>query len=301
LELEFVLRRAAYLFVMDMRQDHLERRLPDEQIFAKLSRVTADNPVKLYVFFTDPWLYGTLADEIFRRLEAQASQAGTDLYTYLEELDPLKHFFESFLFSAINFNKSDKWFNKEDTLRRSFHYLFNEIGQDSLTANAALTQVFIEKLLAEKDSSLSRRSEYFLLDEYSRSTDFHRFFIAATIVLHRGWFISLDDEAMDKIAKENAIDQSKLPSDRIDYSQILSQERRPVLSAKVVFVDEDAVGYYGSAIKMFSGRGYRFIERKKDHVILEKRGPVTMRVTVAKRTDGTYRLGDEAAADPNLK
>ncbi|MBU1913371.1 MAG: hypothetical protein KKB22_07555, partial [Candidatus Omnitrophica bacterium] len=301
LELEFVLRRVAYLFVMDMRQNHLERRLPDEEIFAKLSRVTGNDPVKLYVFFTDPWLYGTLADEIFKRLEAHASQAGTDLYAYLEGLDPLKHFFESFLFSAINFNKSDKWFNKEDTLIRSFRYLFDEIGQDSLTANAALTQVFIEKLLSEKGSPLSRRCEELLLDEYDRSANFHRFFIAATIVLHRGWFISLDDEAVDKIAEENAIDRSKFPSDRIDYSQILSRERRPVLSAKVVFVDKDASGYYGSAVKMFSSRGYRMIERKKDSVVLEKKGQVTMRVELSMKTDGTYRLGDEAVIDPNLK
>jgi len=169
LGLEDALRRISYRFVMDLRVDHLERRHSDEEISGKLAAITGNDPVKLYAFFTDYWMYGTLGEEIFSSLEEHARRTGKGLYNYLEGLDPLKHFFESFLFSAINFNKSNRWFRTEDTVQRSFRYIFREISRESLTANAALTQVFIEKLLAERGPYLSRMCERLLLDEYSRS------------------------------------------------------------------------------------------------------------------------------------
>jgi hypothetical protein len=301
LGLEDALRRITFRFVMDFRIDHLERRLSDEDISAKLTAITHNDPIKLYAFFADPWMYGTLADEIFSRLEAHAHKAGRGLYVYLEGLDPLKHFFESFLFSSINFSKSNRWFLTEDTVQRSFRYMLREISRESLTANAALTQVFIEKLLAEKGSYLSRKCEELLLDEYRRSLGFYRYFIAATIVLHRGWFTSLDDDSVDRIAQENAIDLMGLPSDRIDYSQISAGAKPEATNAYIVFVDKDSLAYYKSAIQMFSVRGYRYTKRDKDRVVLEKKGSMAMRVTIDIKTDGTWRLGNEAAVDPHLK
>ncbi|MBN1570845.1 MAG: hypothetical protein JXA73_23595 [Acidobacteria bacterium] len=301
LELENALRRVSFRYVMDMRFDHLERRLPDEEISNKLTAITGNDPVKLYAFFTDPWMYGTLAEEVFSRLEEHSRLAGQRLYAYLERLDPLKHFFESFLFSAINFNKSNRWFQTEDTVKRSFHYMFREISRDSLTANAALTQVFIERLLVEKSPYFSWKCQQILLDEYRQSFGFHRYFIAATLVLHRELFDTVDDETADVIAQENAIDLSKLPSDQIDYSQILAAEKRPVLNAYVIFADTDSLAYHRSAVRMFTIRGYRYISRDDDRIVLEKRGRLTMRVIIAKRTEGFWRLGDEAASDPRLK
>lgn len=301
LGVEDALRRVAFRFVIDMRVDHLEKRLSDEVISAKLTAITNNDPVKLYAFFTDHWMYGTLADEIFSRLEKHARLAGKELYTYLEDLDPLKHFFESFLFSSINFSKSNRWFQKEDTMQRSFRYIFSEISRESLTANAALTQVFVEKLLAEKGPFMSWKSERLLLDEYERSTGFHKYFIAATIVLHRGWFSSLEDETIDSIEQENEIDLYGFPSDRIDYSQILDDEKHQTVDAYVIFFDKDSLDYYKSAIRMFSIRGYRQISREKDRVVLEKRGSIAMRVTIDNKTDVTWRLGDEAALSPHLK
>lgn len=302
LELEDALRRVSFRIVMDLRIDHLERRFPDDEIFCKLTAITGNDPVKLYAFFTDHWMYGTLADEIFSRLEEHAQKAHKDLYTYLEDIDPLKHLFESFLFSSINFNKSNRWFSTEDTVQRSFRYMFSEIGRESLTANAALTQIFIEKLLSEKGPYISLKCERLLLEEYKRSTDFHKYFIAATIILHRESFSSLDKATVDKIAQENSIDLDNLPSDRIDYSQILGDGKSRVVDAYVIFADPDSLVYYRSAIRMFSRRGYRYTKRDKAVVVLEKKGrPITMRVTIADRADGAWRLGDEAEIDPHLK
>jgi hypothetical protein len=301
LGLEYALRRVCYRYVMDMRVDHLERRLSDAAVSSRLTAITNHDPIMLYAFFTDPWVYGTLADEIFSRLEEHAGQAGMGLYTYLEGLDPLKHFFESFLFSAISFNKSKRWFQTEDTVQRAFRYMFREISLESLTANAALTQVFVERLLVERGPCLSWKCERLLLDEYRRSVAFHRYFVAATIVLHRGWFSFLDDAALNRIAKENNIDIGGLPSDRIDYSQIAGEGKSPEVEAYVIFVDNDALSYYRSAVRMFSSRGYRYIRRDKDRVVLEKKGPLVLRVTLANKAESAWRLGAEAALNPNVK
>ncbi len=301
LGLENALRRVSFRYVMELRTDHLERRLPDEAISYKLTAITGNDPVKLYAFFADPWMYGALAEEVFSRLEEHSRRMGRKLYAYLEELDPLKHFFESFLFSAINFNKSSRWFQTEDTVKGSFRYMFREISRDSLTANAALTQVFIERLLIEKSPYFSWKCQQILLDEYEQSFGFHRYFIAATIILHRELFHAIDERTIDAIRQENAIDLSWLPSDRIDYTQILGEVKRPALHAYVIFADGDSLAYHRSAVRAFTVRGYRYIQRDKDRIVLEKKGRVTTRVTIDKKAEGTWRLGDEAVLDPLLK
>ncbi len=301
LGLEEAIRRVSFRYVMDMRIDHLERRLSDEGIFGKLMEITGNDPVKLYAFFTDHWMYGTLADEIFSMLEENARLAGEELYTYLEGLDPLKHFFESFLFSSINFSKSDRWFRTEDTVQRAFRYMFGEISRESLTANAALTQVFVERLLSEKGPHLSSKCERLLMEEYQRCVDFHKYFIAATIVLHRGWFHYLDEGTVDRIARENAINWSGLPSDLIDYSRIVDAEKRHAVDAHVIFADRDSLAYYRSAVRMFSRRGYRYVKKDKDLMVLEKRGPLTMRVTIENKSEVPWRLGADETLDPYLK
>jgi hypothetical protein len=179
--------------------------------------------------------------------------------------------------------------------------MFGEISRESLKANAALTQLFIERLLLERGPYLSWKCEQLLLDAYKRSFDLYRYFVAATIVLHRGWFNSLDDETIDNIAKENSINLAGLPSDRIDYGPILGEAMRQEVDAYVIFVDKDSLAYYRSAIRMFSGRGYRYIKRDKDRVVLEKKGPVTMRVTLADKSEATRFLGGDAAVGPNLR
>jgi hypothetical protein len=301
LKLEDALRRVSFRSVTNLRADHLERRSSDEVIAAKLTAMAGNDPVKLYAYFTDHWVYGTLADEIFSRLEAQAQQAGHDLYHFLEQLDPLKHFFESFLFSSINFSKSGIWFRTEDTVYRSFHYMFNEISTESLTANAALTQIFIERLLAGEGPYMNRQCKELLLNEYKSSRGFRRYFIAATIILHRVWFDSLDDRSIEKMARDNGIDSESFQSDQIDYGLMAGEDKGPVLGAHVIFADEDSLAYYRSAVRMFRIRGYRYIRREKNKTVLEKRGRLTIRVTIAKKTEGAWRLGDEAALDSRLK
>ncbi|HVN78898.1 MAG TPA: hypothetical protein VMW38_07860, partial [Terriglobia bacterium] len=75
LGVEEALRRVSFRLVMDMRADHLDRRPPEEEISRKLTTITGNDPVKLYAFFTDHWMYTTLAEEIFSRLEERAQFA----------------------------------------------------------------------------------------------------------------------------------------------------------------------------------------------------------------------------------